>query len=94
MKKKLFLIFFLIIIAQNVFAIGGGFENGLADIILWVVILVVPFAGIYLFWKVHIYFEVLAEKNNYPQLKVIKAMCLLSIYVGGLLWPIALICGL
>ena len=90
MKKTLLSILFLIS-SQYAFASGGGFEDRLADIISWTVMLILPFAGIYLFWKAHIYPEVLAEKNNHPQLQAIKTMCLLSLFVGGLLWPIALI---
>ena len=90
MKKQLLFIIFLIS-TQLAFASGGHFEDSLANIISWLVLLVLPFGGIYLFWKAHIYPEVLAEKNNHPQLQAIKTMCLLSLFVGGLLWPIALI---
>jgi hypothetical protein len=42
---------------------------------------VLPVAGIYLFWKVHIYPEKVAEKKNHPQLNAIKSMCLLSLFL-------------
>lgn len=90
MKKTIFLFTFLIG-SQLSFASGGHFEDNLANIISWLVMFVLPFAGIYLFWKAHIYPEVVAEKNNHPQLQAIKIMCLLSLFVGGLLWPVALI---
>ena len=73
------------------FASGGAFEDTFADIMSWVVLVVFPIGGVYLFWQAHIYPEVLAEKNEHPQLQPIKIMCLLSLFVGGLLWPIALI---
>ncbi|MNL75789.1 hypothetical protein D3C87_2016550 [compost metagenome] len=53
--------------------------------------LILPFAGIFLFWKVHIYPKKVAERKNHPQLNAIKSMCLLSLVFGGLLWPVALI---
>ena len=54
-----------------------------------VVLLLVPVAGIYLFWKVHILPEVIAEQRHHPQKDAIKTLCLLSLFFGGLLWPIA-----
>ena len=89
--KKIVILCILIVNTQFVFASEGHFEDNLADIISWLVMLVLPIAGIYLFWKAHIYPEKLAEKNHHPQLEAIKAMCLLSLFVGGLLWPFALI---
>lgn len=66
-------------------------EDNIADVASWLILLVLPLAGIYLFWKVHIYPEKVAEKKNHPQLNAIKSMCLLSLVFGGLLWPVALI---
>ncbi|SIQ98912.1 Protein of unknown function [Chryseobacterium sp. RU37D] len=90
MKKKICLItlFFSHYLLANE---GGGFEDKFADFISWLVLVLLPIGGAYLFWKAHIYPEVVAERNNHPQLGAIKAMCLLSLFVGGLLWPIALI---
>lgn len=84
------LIILLLLVIQPAFA-SSDFENNLADIMSWVVLIVMPVGGIYLFWQAHIYPEKVAEKNNHPQLKAIKTMCLLSLFVGGLLWPFALI---
>ncbi len=67
----------------------AGMEEKIADVMVWVVILVMPFAGIYLFWKLHVLPEVFAEKHNHPQKHAIKLLCLLSLAVGGLLWPLA-----
>ncbi len=66
-------------------------EDHIADAASWLILLLLPIAGIYLFWKAHIYPEKVAEKKNHPQLKAIKSMCLLSLIFGGLLWPAALI---
>ncbi len=88
MKKLLILL--LLLCVQPALA-NGGFEDSLADVMTWVVLIVMPIGFLYLFWIAHIYPEKVAEKNNHPQLKAIKVMCLLSLFVGGLLWPIALI---
>lgn len=69
----------------------GHLEDNIANAASWLILLVLPVAGIYLFWKVHIYPEKVAEKKNHPQLNAIKSMCLLSLVFGGLLWPVALI---
>ncbi|WP_286862630.1 MULTISPECIES: DUF3302 domain-containing protein [Sphingobacterium] len=69
----------------------GGAEDAIADVASWLIIFILPLAGIFLFWKVHIYPEKVAEKKNHPQLSAIKSMCLLSLIFGGLLWPVALI---
>lgn len=66
-------------------------EDSIANAASWLILFILPIAGIYLFWKVHIYPEKIAEKKNHPQLKAIKSMCLLSLIFGGLLWPVALI---
>lgn len=60
-----------------------------ADVLAVVVLILVPVAGIYLFWKVHILPEIIAEKRHHPQKEAIKTLCLLSLFFGGLLWPIA-----
>lgn len=89
MKKYsilLFLFSFNIIFASN-----GGFEDTIADFMSWVVLIILPIGGIYLFWKAHIYPEIVAERNNHPQLQAIKSLCLLSLFFGGLLWPFAMV---
>ncbi len=72
-------------------ASNGGFEDSMADFMSWVVLIILPIAGIYLFWKAHIYPEIIAKKNNHPQLQAIKSLCLLSLFFGGILWPIAMV---
>jgi hypothetical protein len=37
----------------------------------------------------HIMPEKVAEKRKHPQAKAIQCLCLLSLFFGGLLWPIA-----
>jgi Protein of unknown function (DUF3302) len=55
----------------------------------WFIIVVVPIAGIVLFWLVHVMPEKIAHKRHHPQRDAIKTLCLLSLVFGGLLWPIA-----
>ena len=60
-----------------------------ANVISWVVLVVVPIVGITVFWLVHILPEKVAEKKRHPQAKAIQVLCLLSLVFGGLLWPLA-----
>lgn len=69
--------------------VTGEVADRVADILAIVVIVVVPVAGIYLFWKVHILPEQIAEKRQHPQKDAIRVLCLLSLVFGGMLWPIA-----
>ncbi|MBP2616040.1 DUF3302 domain-containing protein [Chryseobacterium jejuense] len=89
--QRISLLLCLLLSCNFVQASTGGIEDNIADGASWLILLVLPLAGIYLFWKVHIYPEKVAEKKNHPQLNAIKSMCLLSLIFGGLLWPVALI---
>jgi CBS domain containing-hemolysin-like protein len=60
-----------------------------ADVMSWIVLIVVPVVGIAVFWLLHIMPEKIAEKKRHPQTKAIQCLCLLSLAFGGLLWPIA-----
>jgi hypothetical protein len=42
-----------------------------------------------LFWMLHVMPEKIAHKRHHPQRDAIKTLCLLSLFFGGLLWPIA-----
>ena len=55
----------------------------------WFVIIVIPIGAIVLFWLVHILPEKVAEKRHHPQKDAINTLCLLSLFFGGLLWPLA-----
>ncbi|MGB7156570.1 MAG: DUF3302 domain-containing protein [Tepidisphaeraceae bacterium] len=59
--------------------------NGLA----WAVLVIAPAVGITVFWLLHILPEKIAEKKHHPQAKAIQTLCLLSLFFGGLLWPLA-----
>ena len=60
-----------------------------ATYVAWFVVIVMPIAGIVLFWLVHILPEKVAEKRHHPQKDAIQVLCLLSLLFGGLLWPLA-----
>jgi hypothetical protein len=45
--------------------------------------------GIGVFLMVHVLPEKIAEKNHHPQAKAIQVLCLLSLFFGGMLWPLA-----
>ncbi|CAD0224976.1 DUF3302 domain-containing protein [Chryseobacterium sp. D764] len=89
--QRISLLLCLLLSCNFVQASTGSLEDNIANSASWLILLVLPIAGIYLFWKVHIYPEKVAEKKKHPQLNAIKSMCLLSLVFGGLLWPIALI---
>jgi len=60
-----------------------------ANVLAWVVLIIVPIVGIVAFWLVHILPEKIAEKKKHPQAKAIQTLCLLSLVFGGMLWPLA-----
>ena len=69
--------------------LSGDALDTMADIIALVVLFVVPIVVIVLFWIVHVLPEVIAEKRHHPQAAAIQTLCILSLFFGGLLWPLA-----
>jgi hypothetical protein len=67
----------------------GETLDKVANAMAWVVLVVVPVVAIAVFWLVHILPEKVAEKKEHPQAKAIQCLCLLSLFFGGLLWPLA-----
>jgi CBS domain containing-hemolysin-like protein len=67
----------------------GETLDKVADVMSWVVLVIVPVVAISVFWLVHILPEKIAEKRQHPQAKAIQVLCLLSLFFGGLLWPLA-----
>jgi CBS domain containing-hemolysin-like protein len=67
----------------------GEALDKVADVMAWVVIIIVPAIAISIFWLVHILPEKIAERKGHPQAPAIKTLCLLSLVFGGLLWPLA-----
>ena len=60
-----------------------------ADVMTWVVLVIAPVIAIGVFLMIHILPEKIAEKNHHPQTKAIQVLCLLSLFFGGMLWPLA-----
>ena len=69
--------------------LSGEALDAAADVIAWVALVIVPVVGIVGFWLVHILPEKIAEQKRHPQAKAIQVLCLLSLFFGGMLWPIA-----
>ena len=67
----------------------GETLDAIADGISWVAIVIAPIIGIVVFWLLHIMPEKIAHKKMHPQTHAIQCLCLLSLFFGGLLWPIA-----
>jgi CBS domain containing-hemolysin-like protein len=67
----------------------GETLDKIADVLSWVVLVLVPVVGITIFWLVHILPEKIAEKRHHPQAAAIQTLCLLSLVFGGILWPLA-----
>ncbi len=74
--------------AQASFLAGEALDKA-ADVLSWVVLVLVPVVGIVVFWMVHVLPEKIAHKRHHPQTRAIQTLCLLSLVFGGLLWPIA-----
>ncbi len=64
-------------------------EEKIADFMGVAVLLIVPILVIGLFLLVHVLPEKIAAKKHHPQKDAIHTLCLLSLFFGGLLWPIA-----
>ena len=75
--------------AANASMFAGEALDTAANVLAWIVLLIVPIVGIVAFWLVHILPEKVAEKKRHPQAKAIQVLCLLSLVFGGLLWPLA-----
>ncbi len=67
----------------------GDALDAAADVVAWVALIIGPLVAIAVFWIVHILPEKIAEQRKHPQAKAIQTLCLLSLFFGGLLWPIA-----
>jgi CBS domain containing-hemolysin-like protein len=75
-------------LADASFLSGEALDTA-ADWIAIVVLIVVPVVVIVAFWLIHILPEKIAEKRHHPQKQAINTLCLLSLFFGGLLWPLA-----
>ena len=68
---------------------SGDTLDAVANALAWIVLFIAPVIAITVFWIVHILPEKIAEKRHHPQANAIKTLCLLSLFFGGLLWPLA-----
>ena len=68
---------------------SGDTLDAVANALAWVVLFIAPAVAIAVFWLVHILPEKIAEQRHHPQASAIKTLCLLSLFFGGLLWPLA-----
>jgi len=94
MKHPRYLTPLAIVLALLSPAAHASFLHGetLDSVAKWLALFIIfamPIGAIYLFWMIHILPEKVAEKNHHPQKAAIKALCLLSLLFGGLLWPFA-----
>jgi hypothetical protein len=69
--------------------LSGEALDTMANVVAWIALIIVPVVLITVFLFVHILPERIAEKRKHPQLDAIKTLCLLSLFFGGLLWPLA-----
>lgn len=69
--------------------LSGDSLDTLANILSWIVLVVAPLMLIGIFLLIHILPEKIAEKKHHPQTKAIQCLCILSLFFGGLLWPLA-----
>jgi hypothetical protein len=70
---------------------SSAIEDKIADVVVWLVVIMVPIVGISVFWFLHIWPERVAEEKEHPQAAAIQALCLMSLVFGGLLWPLAML---
>ena len=75
-------------IANAAFLSGDALDTA-ADWVAILVLIVVPVVVIVVFWLIHILPEKIAEKRHHPQKSAINTLCLLSLFFGGILWPLA-----
>jgi CBS domain containing-hemolysin-like protein len=74
--------------ARGAFLSGDALDTA-ADWLALIVLFVVPAVIIVVFWLIHILPEKIAEKRHHPQKQAINTLCLLSLFFGGILWPLA-----
>ena len=69
--------------------LSGETLDKAASVVALIVIFLVPIILIALFWLVHVLPEKIAHQRHHPQRDAIHTLCLLSLFFGGLLWPLA-----
>lgn len=89
MKNRLITLFLLA--PQLTFAsfLPHDLIDSVANVISWIVLVVMPVGLIAAFWYVHVLPDTIAKRRQHPQRDAIHALCILSLFFAGLLWPIA-----
>lgn len=67
----------------------GEALDKVAEGMSWLALVLAPIVAIGVFLWLHIMPEKIAEKKKHPQTRAIQCLCLLSLFFGGLLWPLA-----
>ncbi|AWW32398.1 hypothetical protein DN752_20885 [Echinicola strongylocentroti] len=88
-KKSRWILSLVLALYWPLLAQAQTFEDKIADVISWVALIVAPIVGIGAFLMVHVLPEKIAEKRQHPQAQAIKTLCILSLFFGGVLWPLA-----
>jgi hypothetical protein len=90
-RLKSFLLTFVFALPATAHAsiFHGETLDKVADVMTWVVLVIAPVVAIGVFLLIHILPEKIAEKKHHPQTHAIQCLCLLSLFFGGLLWPLA-----
>ena len=68
---------------------SGDTLDAIANGLAWFILIVMPGAAIAGFLYVHVLPEKVAEKREHPHKHSIQVLCILSLFFGGLLWPLA-----
>ena len=79
----------LVAFPAHAFLLQGEALDTAASVLALVVLFIVPIVGITAFWLVHVLPEKIAHKRHHPQRDAIHMLCILSLFFGGLLWPLA-----
>ncbi len=69
--------------------LSGDALDTVANWLAWFIIIVMPLVAIAVFLIIHVLPEKIAEKRHHPHKAAIKTICILSLFFGGMLWPIA-----
>jgi hypothetical protein len=76
-------------VAARASFLSGDALDTAANWLAWFIIFLVPVVGIVVFLFVHVLPEKIAEQRHHPHKDSIKVLCILSLFFGGMLWPIA-----
>jgi CBS domain containing-hemolysin-like protein len=87
--SRLVVLMLLLSEAAHASLFKGEALDAVAEAVAWGALIIAPITVIVVFWLVHILPEKIAEKRKHPQAQAIQVLCLLSLFFGGMLWPLA-----